>query len=135
MSSSSYSSYKPEIVTEKKVHQYVLRCPYSKCNSRIIKPASESNVKEIDIEIEFIKPTEESQSDNKFLIVNDVWDFDNIGVSKNFDNSHDIERLIICSDCDRGPLGFAKFDEGSDKEVKNLRYYLNLGSVVYQEDI
>lgn len=58
----------------------------------------------------------------QFVIVDDVWDFDNIGVSKdlpnqskpievsfNWNNKHySVDRCIkylICADCDRGPIG------------------------------
>jgi hypothetical protein len=144
MSSNTYATYEPlEVITENnKIENFILRCPYSKCNARIIKPSEKCDIIEDNIEIEFIRPssaTDESETsvvedDHKFLRIDDVWDFDNIGVSKNFDNKHDIERLIICSDCDRGPLGFAKFDLGNeDKNVKDLRYYLSLGSCVYQK--
>lgn len=80
---------------------------------------------------------------NKFFKIDDVWDFDNIGVSRpsgdikqpiieenNKVLNIKIERLLICSECDKGPIGFAGL-EGEDTDVKNLKYFLSCSSVLY----
>ena len=90
------------------------------------------------------EPRTESTSD--FYKVDDVWDFDNIGVSRAVENlsspielaldpgepvTLNIERLLICSECDKGPLGFAGISEKDAADVKNLKYFLSCNSVVY----
>jgi hypothetical protein len=128
----SYSQYHHQDISTS-----ILRCPYSECHARIIKPAN-ADVKEITTDVSFVKVADSStdEDSNKFFIVNDVWDFDNIGVSKptsQFTGSdYPIERLIICSECDRGPLGFAFFDDDT-KDYKNLKYAIHLKSVLYEE--
>lgn len=75
-----------------------------------------------------------------FFQVADVWDFDNIGVSKAVPELHKseavgdlakVERLLICSECDRGPLGFAGYVNAEDTDHKNLTYYLSRETVKY----
>lgn len=74
-----------------------------------------------------------------FFKIDDVWDFDNIAVSKPTadlakptvaDSSFSILRLLICSECDRGPLGFAGHLNG-DSDVGKLVYFLSCESVLY----
>ncbi|KAH3687607.1 hypothetical protein WICPIJ_001417 [Wickerhamomyces pijperi] len=143
----------------------LIRCPFAKCNTRLIKPKSNEtfnvSVNGLDF-LQAVKPsnisTKESSSDHvssledeqsepsnnpgSFIKVSDVWDFDNIGVSKEFpdditiSNGVNVERLIICSDCERGPLGFACFESSETgaavKDVKDLQYYLCLSSVMVE---
>ncbi|CAM9019882.1 unnamed protein product [Wickerhamomyces anomalus] len=138
----SYTKFDPkEDITTK-----IIRCPFSKCNTRIIKPKV-ANLHEFKIGLNFLKIDENeiqesAKHDRIFLRIEDAWDFDNIGVSKDIKThaladsieDDDVERLIVCADCERGPLGFAKFDkdENSSKDVKNLKYYLHLNSCLYQ---
>ncbi|CEP21090.1 unnamed protein product [Cyberlindnera jadinii] len=126
-------TYNPDI----NLSSAVLRCPYSQCNARIITPKC-NVVKRIETGIPFIKVGEDVSTDaitDNFIIVDDVWDFDNIGVSKPTDQFVEsgvkVERLIICSECDRGPLGFAFFDNDDEKDVKKLKYAVHLDSFVY----
>ncbi|ODV95100.1 hypothetical protein PACTADRAFT_50921 [Pachysolen tannophilus NRRL Y-2460] len=144
---------------------FVIRCPFKNCNSRIID--SKSTTSTIGIKgspnlLRFSSPVMISQEDNdeklsNFYFVDDVWKFDNIGVSKPHDKHKDlrpiiftqgddngkkiyIERLLICSDCDKGPLGFAGFlidQEIEDtstinKDAGNLKYFLSCDSILYQ---
>lgn len=113
----------------------ILRCPFKECNTRII-PYSNKLIT--------CKSTthlcHKGSSDNSpelsdklinFYQINDVWDFDNIGVSRPSSEisqdpiiSHDnestihIERLIVCSECDRGPLGFAGYPTEKRQIIK-----------------
>ncbi len=103
-----------------------------------------------------------SKLDDLTLEVTDVFQFDNIGVSRSglspnskpikFTISNNegkesativtIDRLLVCADCDKGPIGFAgllsddvKENEKELDRVKKslaLRYYLNLNSVIYR---
>lgn len=75
-----------------------------------------------------------------FLQVNDVWDFDNVGVSRTAPDLEKseavgqlskVERLLICGECDKGPIGFAGYVNAQDSDVKNLRYYLSCDTVKY----
>lgn len=141
-----------QISLEKRV---VLRCPFKQCNARIIPllKALVSSKISIDKAPEMVavgqipsvdEPRTESTSD--FYKVDDVWDFDNIGVSRAVENlsspielaldpgepvTLNIERLLICSECDKGPLGFAGISEKDAADVKNLKYFLSCNSVVY----
>lgn len=139
---SSYTKFDPS----KDITTLIVRCPFSKCHARIIKP-SVANVHELKTGLKFLKvdKQEEEKDDGKdghFLKIQDAWDFDNIGVSRDIKEhviegydgevDQDVERLIVCADCERGPLGFAKFDEGDVKEVKNLKFYLHLNSCLFQ---
>jgi hypothetical protein len=120
----------------------ILRCPFSQCNARII---SSDNLGRVNVQnspslVNVLK----DQVHDIFYIINDVWDFDNIGVLRptadiqqpiieGDDSNLDIkiERLLICSECDKGPLGFAGF-EGNETDVKKLKYFLSCRSVLYQ---
>lgn len=80
-----------------------------------------------------------------FYQINDMWDFDNMGVSRASEDlpqplisvgdnepvNFGIERLLVCSECERGPLGFAGYIGDVEKDPKNLRFYLSKGSVLY----
>lgn len=119
----------------------IVRCPFSPCNARIIASNGLRRVKIADSPslVSILK----DQDHDTFFAVDDVWDFDNIGVLRPSDdikqpkigenNTEDIkiERLLICSACDKGPLGFAGF-EGDESDVKKLKYFLSCKSVLYQ---
>lgn len=116
----------------------ILRCPFAECNTRIIPLTPE--LKQALVTISGAPDMITSSADahetaNEFYVVNDVWDFDNIGVSRPTDEAptpdiadFTIQRLLVCSECDRGPLGFAGY-AGTDDDVKKLRYYLSSTSV------
>ncbi|KAK6460190.1 Mss4-like protein [Scheffersomyces coipomensis] len=135
----------------------ILRCPFQKCNTRLLKlsssypqvslnsDSSTSNIKMINLKSLDEDPNDTSQT-SSFYQVNDVWDFDNIGVSRpsqelqqellhvnhSKDDQFKIERILICSECDKGPLGLAGFNENdSNKDVKNLTYFLSCKSVLH----
>lgn len=73
-----------------------------------------------DSQIKFKKPL--NSTGDHFIKINDVWDFNNIGVSnqshlnleiklKEITNEMEtkdikIAKFLICGDCDKGPLGF-----------------------------
>ncbi|CCG23289.1 guanine nucleotide dissociation stimulator [Candida orthopsilosis Co 90-125] len=152
----SRDEIEPEKITSSKT-QIVLRCPFTNCNARII--AYSSAIPSFNIEnapncvyiesFQFDKTNPKlSSSTISFYRISDVWDFDNIGVSKPseilaepiivgsqvHEEEHekiDVERLLICSECDRGPLGFAGIVSGGDKDHRNLKYFLSQDSVLY----
>lgn len=105
----------------------VIRCPYSKCHARLLQP-KDPNIHALPTNIQFLKvdPEQSTEHDGLFVLVADVWDFDNIGVSRPTEQFPGVERLLICSECDRGPLGMAmKIDDV-------LKYAVHLSSVVYE---
>ncbi|CAY68572.1 uncharacterized protein PAS_FragB_0076 [Komagataella phaffii GS115] len=135
----------------------ILRCPFSSCRSRIIKTDDENtNIKTVtgnggprllqfsDGEVSLNSSTENL----KFYQVNDMWTFDNIGVSKptSMDDEFSItidggsvpvhiERYLTCADCDKGPIGIAgsvNKEALEDPSGSKLMYYLYTGSV-FQE--
>lgn len=122
--------------------KHTARCAFPNCNSRII---SVSNPKVVSIEgaPNLLKVSRDLQETSLFYQVDDVWKFDNIGVSRpsklqeippkvNGEKVLEIERLLICSDCDKGPIGCAGHIEGEPKEVNSLRYFLSVNSVLFQ---
>ena len=120
----------------------ILRCPFSPCNARIIASDNLSQVK-VHNSPSLVNVLKDQVHD-VFYMINDVWDFDNIGVLRpatdlqqpTIDGAEpnldiQIARLLICSECDKGPLGFAGF-EGDETDVKKLKYFLSCKSVLYQ---
>ncbi|OWB78248.1 hypothetical protein B5S32_g2436 [[Candida] boidinii] len=138
---------------------YIVRCPFKNCNSRIIQVSPElsqklpryniNNLKNVlinildnnndddddddyDIRISIGGKSDNENELKKLIKLNDMWDFDNIGVSrpnsnlinesfiiKDIDHSDteilkedigksiEIIRYLVCADCDRGPIGIA----------------------------
>lgn len=117
----------------------IVRCPFSPCNARII---SSENLPQVSVQNspQLVNIQKDQQHDT-FYMIDDVWQFDNIGVLRpaedlsqpTIEGSTDIkiERLLICSECDKGPLGFAGF-QGNETDIKKLKYYLSCRSVLYQ---
>lgn len=116
----------------------VMRCPFAQCNTRIIECSPGLYATKKAVALGPAMATALGEASGDFYVVGDVWDFDNIGVSRasadleqpGIDNFK-LERLLVCSECDRGPLGFAGF-VGDESDVKNLVYYLSTNSVVYE---
>lgn len=83
----------------------------------------------------------------KFALVNDIWDFDNIGVSRNLpadlnlqsEESYKMDgitwrvvkcvKYLVCADCDKGPIGIICQVENEDKHVKQT-HMLSLSSII-----
>lgn len=81
-----------------------------------------------------------AKKSQNYLQIKDVWDFDNIGVSKvvkELEKSEAVgdlaklERLLICSECDQGPIGFAGYVNAEESDHKQLIYYLSCENVKY----
>lgn len=117
----------------KDTHTAVVRCPFPECNTRLIDltPNVAQSVVTIENSPTMLHPS------HLFFQVGDVWDFDNIGVSRpteltNVSELAKVERLLICGECDKGPLGFAGFVDAEETDVKKLTYYLSAESVRYE---
>ncbi|SCU83404.1 LAME_0C05050g1_1 [Lachancea meyersii CBS 8951] len=109
-----------------------LRCPFPECNCAIVEldESREASLPTgISEKLRLMLPSKHATSDGLFTVFEDIWDFDNIGVSRAisegsvdiFDkrdaekvmftwrgNSYVLSKLqkyLICADCDRGPLG------------------------------
>ncbi|ODV80240.1 putative nucleotide release factor [Suhomyces tanzawaensis NRRL Y-17324] len=149
MTSHTYSNIDlAAVLSEKK--PVLTRCSFQKCNARII-PVTETLQKNI-VEIKeapkmmstATDANEVVKSSASFFQIGDVWDFDNIGVSRpteevagkfSLEDSEtfiNIERVLVCSECDRGPIGFAGLSSTDLNDVKNLKYFLSCNSVLYQ---
>ncbi|ODV67175.1 Mss4-like protein [Hyphopichia burtonii NRRL Y-1933] len=131
----------------------IIRCPFEMCHARVIPLATvrgteiliQNSPDMLQIKDNHAVPTP-TNGNIQFYKVNDVWDFDNIGVSKPANDlkqpiikdSQDsepiefkIERLLVCSECDKGPLGFAGHQD-NNTDVKSLKYFLSCKSVLYE---
>lgn len=126
-------------------------CPFPRCNTKIISFTQALYDSRLRVDnappMLAIDQKELQQEDalsgtgNLFYRVNDVWDFDNIGVSR---PSQDptlplvdnetlvVERLLICSECDRGPIGFAGVAESQENNHHNLKYFISCNSLLYK---
>ncbi|SCU91226.1 LADA_0F08790g1_1 [Lachancea dasiensis] len=109
-----------------------LSCPFPGCQSSIVGfEADHSTVLPVDVYKKFkiMLPSENTTVDGQFSVYGDIWDFDNVGVSRAVpdsvlgsdneqaaskwvftwkENSYMLGKLtkyLICADCDRGPLG------------------------------
>lgn len=95
---------------------------------------------------------EQNASQIDFLITDSFWDFDNIGVSRsieslNLDEGHspaneamipfankkyrvvNASKYLICSECDRGPVGVVLSLQEDDSEAQRDVCLLSLASV------
>ncbi|EGV61356.1 Guanine nucleotide dissociation stimulator for Sec4p [Yamadazyma tenuis] len=119
-----------------------VKCPFPNCDTKIIsytEPLRESVV-QIPSAPEMVN-LEKTPSSSKFFRISDMWDFDNIGVSRPLEQytdfkidsqTFDIERILICSECDKGPIGFAgHFNHDTEKSPNTLTYFLSCNSMVY----
>lgn len=117
------------------VQEAILRCPFDGCNARLIRLQPELYSTRTTIE----NAPKMARDSTDFFQVADVWDFDNIGVLKATElGTTDsvgplakVERLLICSDCDKGPLGFAGYLDSEETDVKKLSYFLSCESILY----
>lgn len=121
----------------------LVRCPVGGCHARIIPYAGLAHVRvENAPAMVSVRP---GDAHTHFLQVDDVWDFDNIGVSRPAadlaqpritavagDLDVAVERLLVCSECDRGPLGFAAIPRGRAGH-ESLQYFLCAASVLYEQ--
>ncbi|GEQ67456.1 hypothetical protein JCM33374_g1121 [Metschnikowia sp. JCM 33374] len=113
----------------------ILRCPFPECHARIIR----LDAKLASTQVKLDNAPQMTADSELFFTIADVWDFDNIGVSRPAPDLEKktvaplarIERLLICSECDKGPLGFAGFVSEDETDVKKLAYYLSCESVKF----
>lgn len=118
-----------------------VKCPFPNCDTKTIayNQKLKDSIRIISNPPEMVN-INASETDVKFFEVNDMWDFDNIGVSKPLEEFKDfkidsknfeIERLLICSECDKGPIGFAGHFEDEEKLPNTLKFFLSCKSMKY----
>lgn len=117
----------------------IIRCMFDECNARIIRLVP----KLASTKVLIGNAPEMANKSTNFYRIDDVWDFDNIGVSKavpDLEKSEvvgdlaKVERLLICSECDKGPIGFAGYLNAEETDHKKLAYYLSCENVQYDVD-
>ncbi|CAH2353639.1 protein Dss4p [[Candida] railenensis] len=141
----SYTSYTDLKSVEEST---IVRCPFKNCHARIIQVGTLPKVN-VENSPDMTKLSEDDnmkQTETYFYQIDDVWEFDNIGVSRpaaelkepiitsdtNEKVDIAVERLLICSECDKGPIGFAGIPKGSENHHQNLKYFLSCASVLYE---
>lgn len=122
----------------------VIRCPFQGCNARVILLSNTliSQQFTVDNGPEMVILSRDDDS-NCFFKLEDMWDFDNIGVTRSSEDLPEpliqrndeildfkVDRLLVCSECDKGPIGFAGYQNG-ERDVKNLKAFLSCKSVLY----
>ena len=81
-----------------------LRCP-----SKILPKQTGVFINDIEKDLHVMHKKQEDAGVKKerfkqFYVVNDMFDFDNVGFTKSVDN--DSIKYLICADCEIGPLGW-----------------------------
>lgn len=129
-------------------------CTFSDCGCKIIKVDTTPIVKlpsNVLDKFHLMQKGKDQHKDQEidgysnFLLINDVWDFDNIGVSKEIPTTSEILdhiefeygnekweinkhlKYLVCADCDRGPIGIVCSIK-CDGQMKTV-YLLSLPSV------
>ncbi|KAK5780430.1 guanine nucleotide exchange factor DSS4 PWA37_002600 [Arxiozyma heterogenica] len=125
-------------------------CAFSDCRCRILKIDSAPIVKVPSMVLDKFHLMQKSKDQDleeytDFILINDVWDFDNIGVSKEIlANSEILDRVefehdnrkwqiekhlkyLVCANCDKGPIGVVCSTK-SDNQTKII-YLLSIPSV------
>lgn len=115
----------------------IIRCPFDNCRTRIIA----LDEKLMGTKTSITNGPKMTKDSTNFFEIEDVWQFDNIGVSRPTEEIQSseqvgalskVERLLICSECDKGPLGFAGYRNSEETDHKKLNYYLSCESVLYE---
>ncbi|QHS76743.1 guanine nucleotide exchange factor DSS4 [Saccharomyces paradoxus] len=90
-------------------------------------------------------------NESKFLVVSDVWDFDNVGVSREIPSSllgdlgdknefvfeygnsnwkiKKCLKYLICADCDKGPIGIICQVQDQENDEERVLHLLSLRSL------
>ena len=111
-------------------------CPFEKCASKIISYQDNQLVELPSYLSELYKLMRSSESENdatrtqgtKFLVTQDIWDFDNIGVSKSLDSLDLEHRVQVLTDAGHAQYSFKNivipYKNTNYKIVKALKYLI-----------
>ena len=96
-----------DLLTCEKRNAKALVCP--RCESKILPAKTGVYVDDIEKDLHVMHKKQEDAGVKKekfkqFYVVNDMFDFDNIGFTKSVDN--DSIKYLICADCEVGPIGW-----------------------------
>ncbi len=97
-----------------------------RCGSKILPPKVGVYFEDIDFDLYVMHKKQEEQglvkeTTNQFYVVDNMFDFDNVGFTKNID---DKVKLLTCADCEVGPIGW--------HDLKTKRSYVALGRIKHQ---
>lgn len=131
------------------------KCSFVSCSSSIITLDNDSQIVTLPSDayelfrIMELKDFEELVND-KFYAVGDIWDFDNVGVSKNIPTEMlsdlsksnitfiqdgtewtitELVKYLICADCDKGPIGLVVKAKSNNDNTERDVNLLSLKSV------
>lgn len=123
-----------------------LKCPFQDCYTTVMPLTAELAGTKLEIndspQMVSLPQGLEENTNHFFYRVRDVWDFDNIGVSRPTggptkiiveDKTILVDRLLVCSECDRGPLGFAGVEEPMHNTHENLKYFISCSSLLHKD--
>ncbi|AMD22596.1 HHL174Wp [Eremothecium sinecaudum] len=115
---------------------FEVRCPFEKCNCVFITTDKGAFVElpaQVVAEWSLLLPKKDYDAKGNFLLVKDIWDFTNAGVTRKVPQTlpsghklvidgvphvtKKVLKYLTCADCDRGPMGVmcevaADADEG-----------------------
>lgn len=96
-----------DLVNEGNKNAKALCC--QRCNCKILSPNTGTFETSLEKDLHVMHKKQEDAGIKKekmkqFFMVNDIYDFDNIGVTKPVEN--DTLKYLICADCEVGPLGW-----------------------------
>ncbi|CUS21179.1 LAQU0S02e07756g1_1 [Lachancea quebecensis] len=131
-----------------------LRCPFAGCDSCIVSADEDRKVvlpAEVYEKLRLALPSSQASRSGEFSMFEDIWDFDNIGVSRQVPVEAEgavesaqelrftwkerpytlgkLQKYLICADCDRGPLGIVCEIADAEGACKTVNL-LSLASVV-----
>ncbi|SCV04100.1 LAMI_0H13410g1_1 [Lachancea mirantina] len=130
-----------------------LRCPFEDCRCVVASMDEKRKIQvpeQVYTKMKLLQNSRErTLRGGQFLVFDDVWDFDNIGVSRSLpvelrnatsgfaldDDSltvNEVSKYLICADCDRGPLGAVCEVKTADGGVKVV-HLLSLASVELEQ--
>ena len=101
-----------------------LVCPY--CASKVLPPKMGFYEDSNEYKLQVVKKNAEGvvhitkEKLSQFYRVEDMFDFDNVGFSKNVDEV----KYLICADCEAGPIGY--------HDLKTQKSYVALSRITHQ---
>ncbi|KAK9323940.1 Mss4-like protein [Lipomyces orientalis] len=114
---------------------YKLYCPYNNCSSVILSPGMgilrrraqiPKSFTDLEKDEKELSTSESDREDDLFWVLEDPFDFDNLGFSK---SSSAGVKYLACADCDRGPLGY--HDSNFVAEEGGKEFLLRANLVLY----